>query len=348
MKRILYFTTLFFTIFLILDPPSNSSIDKGFPDSNIIDKDTSYTVKKGDSLKKIASRFDVTPEELIKANKLRNANILNPGQKLRILTKTIVPKTIDEGLIINLPEYKIYHFEFGRLYKTYKIAIGKRSWKTPRGKFEIANKTLDPTWRVPPGMARKLNIKKSSVPPGPSNPLGKYWIGLSLPHIGIHSTNQPQSIGKAKSHGCMRMKPGEAKTLFNHINVGAPGEIIYEPVKVAQKDGNIFLEVHEDIYNLYPDLYAHTLDLLKQKNINNKVDIEIIQKTVKEKRGSPVRIGSNFSNTTFTKIDFIDDKIDKIIHKTHSYIGRENKSKNKSESKNTSPIWGSSYSIKKN
>lgn len=349
MKETINFTILFFITFLVIVPLTSSSIEDGFPSSNIIGKDTNYTVKKGDSLKKIASRFDVTPEELIKTNKLRNANIINPGQKLRISTKTIVPKTIDEGLIINLPEYKIYHFEFGRLYNTYDIAIGKRNWRTPQGKFRIANKTLNPTWRVPPGMARKLKIKKSSVPPGPSNPLGKYWIGLSLPHIGIHSTNQPRSIGKAKSHGCMRMRSEEAKKLYNYINVGTPGEIVYEPVKIAQNNGVIFLEVHDDIYNLVPNLYSHTLNLLKKEGLKNKVDSEIVKKTIEEKRGSPVKIGHNYSNTSYTNIDYIDKKVHYVkqkAEKARKYLKDGKKSEDTQE--NSSPIWGSSYSVQNN
>lgn len=346
MRRILYITTTFFITFLVIVPLTSSSIEDGFPSSNIIGKDTNYTVKKGDSLKKIASRFDITAEELVKTNKLRNANVINPGQKLRISTKTIVPKKIDKGLIINLPEYKIYHFEFGRLFNTYDIAIGKKNWRTPRGKFEIANKTLNPTWRVPPGMARKLKIKKSSVPPGPSNPLGKYWIGLSLPHIGIHSTNQPRTIGKAKSHGCMRMESDKAKKLFNDVNVGTPGEIIYQPVKIAQSDGSIFLEVHHDIYGLFPNIYSHALSLLSKEGLKNKVDIEVVKKAVEEKRGSPVKIGHNYVNTGYTKFDFIDEKVEYVKQKAKSYI--ETKKKSKSTQKESSPIWGSSYSVEKN
>jgi L,D-transpeptidase ErfK/SrfK len=85
-------------------------------------------------------------------------------------------------------------------------------------------------------------------PPGPNNPLGGYWIGLSFPSYGIHGTNAPLSIYDFQSRGCIRMHPDDAGALFRQMKVGQRGEIIYEPVLAQLQDGAILLEVHRDPY----------------------------------------------------------------------------------------------------
>lgn len=302
MKKLLLGPIIFylFTLYSSAEPPV---IDNLQSESVVIEKILNYTVSDQDNLNKIATRFDTTPDELVKLNKLRNSGALKPGTNLKITKNILVPKTIYEGLIINLPEYKIYYFEQGSLKNTYSIAIGKKSWKTPVGKFKIANKKIDPAWNVPPEMASKLDIEESIVPPGPDNPLGKYWIGLNIPHIGIHSTNQPYSIGKAKSHGCIRMKMEEAEKLFSQIDVGTYGEIIYEPVKIARKKGKIYLEVHDDLYGEFQDLHSQTVKLLNEMEYSGNVDMENVEKTVELKSGAPVKIGTSFSDAYSMKLE---------------------------------------------
>ena len=259
---------------------------------DLIGTENRYVVKRGDTVKNISLRYGITPSELLKANKLRNPDVIQPGQSLRISTQKIIPKKVYNGLIINLPEYQLYHFKNGVLLNTYPIAIGKTSWKTPRGRFFIDNKALNPTWRVPPQMQKryKKKYRNKIVPPGPNNPLGKYWIGLSIPHIGIHSTNKPYSIGQARSHGCMRLNSKDVEKLFNSVDVGMQGEIIYEPVKIGTYGGNIFIEVHEDIYKKQNDLYKLTINKLKKSNLYSQVDIESVKKAVEDKEGIPIVI----------------------------------------------------------
>jgi len=262
---------------------------------DLIGTENRYVVKRGDTVKNISSRYGITSDELLKANKINNPNIIQPGQSLRITTQKIIPKKIYNGLIINLPEYQIYHFKNGALLDTYPIAIGKTTWKTPTGRFFIDNKALDPTWRVPPKMQKKYRnkYKKKTVPPGPNNPLGKYWIGLSIPHIGIHSTNKPYSIGQPRSHGCMRMNSRDAERFFYSVDVGMQGEIIYEPVKIGTHDGNIFIEVHDDIYGKKGNLYKLTIGKLKNSNLFNHVDMEIVKRALEEKEGIPVVVSKS-------------------------------------------------------
>ena len=263
--------------------------------SDLVGTSSSYVVRRGDTVNKISSRYGISSNQLLRANKIVNPDIIRPGQSLKISTQKIIPKKIYNGLVINLPEYEIYHFSNGTLLDTYHIAIGKETWRTPRGKFFVDNKALNPTWRIPPKMQKKYRhkYKTKTIPPGPDNPLGKYWVGLSLPHIGIHSTTQPYSIGQARSHGCMRLNSHDAEKLYNSVEVGTHGEIIYEPVKIGDQKGVIYIEVHEDIYNIKNDLYTDAVRKLKRDRLYDKVDLNIVKRAVSEKEGIPVVISKN-------------------------------------------------------
>jgi len=113
-------------------------------------------------------------------------------------------------------------------------------------------KESDPTWDVPASIleesVRNGRVQPARVPPGPGNPLGAFWIGLSLPGIGIHGTVAPSSIFGAATHGCIRMHHAALARLFASVHVGTHGRTIYEPVLMGTQDSDVYLEVHPDIY----------------------------------------------------------------------------------------------------
>ena len=82
----------------------------------------------------------------------------------------------------------------------------------------------DPWWYPPTYDSWAKGLKP--VPPGPSNPLGTRWMGLSAPGVGIHGTDAPTSIGYSESHGCVRMQVPDAEWLFEHVSVGTPVVIL--------------------------------------------------------------------------------------------------------------------------
>ncbi len=118
-------------------------------------------------------------------------------------------------LLISLANRKLALIEDGRAVKVYDIAIGKPRTPSPAGDFHVTNKLVRPTWYH----------RGHAIRPGRNNPLGPRWIGLSRPGYGIHGTNEPDSIGKAASHGCIRMRSAEAKELFKLVQVGDAVEI---------------------------------------------------------------------------------------------------------------------------
>lgn len=113
-------------------------------------------------------------------------------------------------IIISIPDRKLALVEDGEVVKVYPVAVGRRVSPSPSGSFEIINRVTNPTYYH----------KGQIVPPGPDNPVGTRWIGLNQPHYGIHGTNQPRSIGKAASHGCIRMAQADLEELFEVVRVG--------------------------------------------------------------------------------------------------------------------------------
>ncbi len=124
-------------------------------------------------------------------------------------------------IVISIPDRKLVLFEGDHAVKIYDVAVGKSSTPTPEGTFAIINRVPHPTWYGPQGV----------VGPGKNNPLGSRWMGLSVKGYGIHGTNVPSSIGKAASHGCIRMRQSDLEELFELVSVGTTVELQREPAE---------------------------------------------------------------------------------------------------------------------
>jgi lipoprotein-anchoring transpeptidase ErfK/SrfK len=121
-------------------------------------------------------------------------------------------------LVVSIPDRKIALIEGGKVVKVYPVAVGAPSTPSPRGSFHIASRLDHPTWYQPGKVVR----------PGPANPLGTRWIGIGYKGYGIHGTNMPLSIGKAASHGCIRMRNRDVEELFALVEVGDSVELVTE------------------------------------------------------------------------------------------------------------------------
>ncbi|GEM_PF-3528503 len=121
-------------------------------------------------------------------------------------------------IVVSIADRKLALIEGERVVKIYDVAVGKAATPSPRGAFEIVHRIPNPTWYGPDKV----------VAPGKSNPLGTRWIGLSAKGYGIHGTNRPDSIGKAASHGCIRMRNKDVEELFELVQVGAAVELSAE------------------------------------------------------------------------------------------------------------------------
>jgi hypothetical protein len=110
-----------------------------------------------------------------------------------------------------------------RRVRKFRVATGRSQYPTPSGTYAIVDMQQNPWW-LPPQSSWARGLKP--IPPGPGNPLGTRWMGLSAPGVGIHGTPDAASIGYSASHGCIRMQIPDAEWLFSHVRVGTPVAIV--------------------------------------------------------------------------------------------------------------------------
>jgi L,D-transpeptidase ErfK/SrfK len=212
----------------------------------VIGEDILVDAKAGDSVYELARTANLALEHVAFANDLPIQLELEKEQRLRIPLRRILPREHPQnGIVVNLPERGGYIFKGGQFAGFFPVAIGKKGYETPTGTFKIVNLVENPTW-IPPEWAKE----EKPVPPGPKNPLGDRWIGLSEPGLGLHATNAPDSVGGDVSHGCMRTYPKLAHQIFPHLNKQMEVKIVYEPVKFGRdEEGRLNVQVFPDVYN---------------------------------------------------------------------------------------------------
>ena len=177
--------------------------------SRIETKDSTwYTVQSGDSLHKIARKFDTTVELLKKSNGLSSTTIY-PDDKLKVIRSRFSVR-IDKS--DNMLELRLGD----GIVKHYSVATGTAN-STPVGEFTIKNKLVDPTW---------FHAGAIVSPDSPENILGTRWMGFDLRGYGIHGTTLPETIGSQSTAGCIRMFNDAAEELYSLIPVGTKVVIV--------------------------------------------------------------------------------------------------------------------------
>lgn len=248
-----------------------------------------YAARWGDSLTSVAARFGMDVPTLADLNGLKPTARLKLGQKLRIDNPHLVPLTLDDGIVINIPQRMLFYFKSGNLVAAYPAGLGRRTWPTPGGDFEVLEKEKDKTWIVPESIQEEMletgKPVREKVPPGPENPLGRHWIRIS-PNEGIHGTNAPASIYKFQTHGCIRLLPENIERLFKEVPIGTPVKIVYQPVLLARlPDGHYYMEVHPDIYGKARNPLATVREMAEAAGAESMIDWQEVRKVVQERRG---------------------------------------------------------------
>jgi lipoprotein-anchoring transpeptidase ErfK/SrfK len=135
----------------------------------------------------------------------------------------VTSANLDEAVVILRDSKRLLYFVDAKFVRWFGVATGQSAYPTPLGDYEIVIKQRNPWWYPPPS---KWAADSVPVPPGPGNPLGTRWMGISSPYVGIHGTPDSASIGYSASHGCIRMRIPDAEWLFQHVKVGTPVFII--------------------------------------------------------------------------------------------------------------------------
>ena len=235
-----------------------------------------YEVVTGDSLASLGARYGIDIGEIALANSLKPNASIAPGLLLRLDNRHIVPVVEDEVvLLINVPQRMLF-LSGSASVAGFPVGLGRRDWPTPVGEFSVVAKEENPTWDVPASiqaeMRREGRTVFQKVPPGPTNPLGAFWLGLSLGSVGVHGTNAPLSIFRHATHGCVRLHPDDIARLYPLVPLGAPGRIVYEPILLAKTPDGIFLEMHPDVYRR---LTRDALSLVRETATTAGVSAEI-------------------------------------------------------------------------
>jgi L,D-transpeptidase ErfK/SrfK len=251
----------------------------------------SHSVAGGETLLDIARHYGLGFNELSILYPEVDPWIPEVGSVMNIPTQWVLPSTKYHEIVINLAELRLYRFfPRSKMVKTYPIGIGEVRFETPEGAYSVTAKEIDPVWIVPDSLRKYHDF--ISLPPGPRNPLGKYWIGLSRRGYGIHGTNFPWCVGRMVSRGCIRLYPEDIVQLFHEVSAGTVVEVVYQPVKVGIKGEQVFVEVHPDIYGKGVDMEGDARKGLLALGCLDHIFVQKLEAALKQQDGVPVEIGT--------------------------------------------------------
>jgi lipoprotein-anchoring transpeptidase ErfK/SrfK len=166
-------------------------------------------------------------KRLATGRSIRTALATNSRTPIRLGFEIMKPEVetaeLDEAVVILRGSNRLLYFDDAKFVRWFGVATGQSAYPTPLGDYEVVNMQRNPWWYPPPSPWAK---DSDPVPPGPGNPLGTRWMGLSAPYVGIHGTPDAASIGYSASHGCIRMRIPDAEWLFQHVEIGTPVFII--------------------------------------------------------------------------------------------------------------------------
>jgi lipoprotein-anchoring transpeptidase ErfK/SrfK len=144
-------------------------------------------------------------------------------------------------VLVSLADRKLAVLEDGRVVRTFDVSVGAPISPSPTGEFQIVSRVTNPVY-YHPGVV---------ISPGAANPIGPRWIGLNRKGYGIHGTNEPRSIGRAASHGCIRLRNADIKQLFTMVHIGDVVEIRAErDQQIAQIFGGPVVSNSSDVAEL--------------------------------------------------------------------------------------------------
>ncbi len=273
------------------------------PGNDLVGEIRTVTTRFEDTLSDIARAHDLGYAEITAANPGVDPWLPGEGIEIVLPTRFVLPPGPREGIVINLPELRLYYYPKGEhRVITHPLGIGREGWATPTGETHIVRKKAHPTWTPPESIRKEYEQEGRPLPkvvgPGPDNPLGDYALYLGMPGYLLHGTNKPWGVGMRVSHGCIRLYPEDIAALFPRVPVGTPVRIINEPYKLGWDGGQLYLEAHrplseqeqagEDIHTPLQESVARALE-----GRHLQADWKQIRSAVLEHTGIPVPIATH-------------------------------------------------------
>jgi L,D-transpeptidase ErfK/SrfK len=276
------------------------AFDMPSPQNDIVGKFQTIQSNEKENFLTLGERYNIGYHELEEANPGISPWHIPMDTTILIPQRYILPK-MRRGIVINLAELRLYYFpEQSGSVMTYPVGIGKKAWNTPVISTEIKQKRKNPYWYMPTSIQAELRARgetfQAVVPPGSTNPLGKYAMNLGIEGYLIHGTNSHVGIGLRITHGCIRLYPEDIEELYNRVPLGTPVTIINEPIKIGLENNVIFLEstrplgedqVHQSTtYNL-----SWVQNEIKALHLPTQVDWDQVKIVLDAHRGIPVAVG---------------------------------------------------------
>ncbi|MAM33451.1 MAG: hypothetical protein CMH28_00060 [Micavibrio sp.] len=273
-------------------------------------------------MKTVRAAYEDTLVHMARANNLgftdiRSANpTLDPwipgeGAEIIVPTMHLLPEAEQKGIVINLPEMRLYRFfKDERTPVSYPIGIGREGLETPQGLTKVTHKVKGPTWRPTERMREEDPTLPAVVPPGPDNPLGTHALYLDFPLIRIHGTNKPYGIGRRTSSGCIRMYPESIIELYDKVPSGTQVNVINQEVKVQWIGNELFVEAHPSIEHVnsmekdgkIPPSEPKEADIAYISRIAgdqvSNLDWDEIRTILSERRGYPIQVAERGTKRT--------------------------------------------------
>jgi L,D-transpeptidase ErfK/SrfK len=275
------------------------------PDVDVIGQMESITASRDETLLDIARRFDLGQNEILLANPKVDRWLPEENSVVALPNRFILPNVERTGLVLNLPEMRLYYFPKPApgetpVVITHPVSVGRMDWETPLGKTSVVTKKKDPDWRPPQSLKDEAIADGNEPLPdivkaGPDNPLGRYAMRLGIPGYLIHSTNKPYGVGMRVTHGCLRMYPEDIERLFEQIPVGTPVHLVNQPIKLGWLAGSLFVELHpplEEDTDDYPNYMQSVLDAIAEFTAPDEINLSgrTLWQAIEHQDGIPVAV----------------------------------------------------------
>ncbi|WP_343213603.1 L,D-transpeptidase [Geobacter hydrogenophilus] len=271
--------------------PAGATIFPG--PAEVVGQSSLQEIRGGESLIELARTHDLGFNEIAAANPGLDPFVPSAGRPVAIPGRHVVPVAAVPGrLVVNLSELRLYFVPEGGVPRivSFPVGTGSEGKETPLGVYRVTEKRANPAWHVPLSIRQERPRLPAVVPPGPDNPLGSHALRLTDDGLMIHGTNRPWGVGRAVSHGCIRLYPEDIPVLFRLVTLGTPVAIVREPVKVGDQEGRLLIEVHRDD-GAGIDYAAEATRLILARGRLDQVDFPRLFRALAEKRGMPVDIG---------------------------------------------------------
>lgn len=238
-------------------------------ESNIVGTPSNVLSKYEDTIYSLAVRHEVGAAAFANANPDIDPLLPGEGVSLKLPTQYVLPDVKREGIVINLPEMRLYYFPPGKdIVYVYPVGVGRQGWETPVMQSVISSISRDPVWTPPESIHKEYREAGLTLPrqvqAGPDNPLGEFALRVGDTSYLIHGTNNPSGVGLRVSHGCIRLYAEHIAELSAMVTVNTPVNIINQPIKLGRIGNKLFLQAHEPIRSLkteYSFDYRRFIDL---------------------------------------------------------------------------------------